>query len=109
MPRVLPTTKTHAPSVAATRKRQGFFIRIRFRFGFGGFTMCHFQLDARWKKWSGGVDFPYVGTHWQQAAAHGSVPAKAAWSIPAETARGDDLACFRPQTRHFILIAASDG
>lgn len=55
------------------------------------------------------LDFPYVGTFATHTARHGSVPAKATWSIPAETARGDDLAHFCSQDWGFILIAASDG
>ena len=53
--------------------------------------------------------FPICGNAVGAHCRHASVHAKATRSIPAETARGNDLAGLRSQTRHFILVAASDG
>src|ERR1017187_707446 len=53
--------------------------------------------------------FPMCGNACGANCRNGSVHAQATWSIPAETAWGNDLVRLRSQTRHFILVAASDG
>jgi hypothetical protein len=53
--------------------------------------------------------FPTCGKSVGAHCRHGSVHAKATRSIPAETARGNDLGRLRSETWHFIVIVASHG
>ena len=53
--------------------------------------------------------FPICGNAGGAHCRRGSVHAKATWPILAETAWGNDLACLRSQTRHFIVVIASHG